>query len=133
MNVDNQSDKSLKGLKVLVAEDNKMNVMVLKKILAKWEVECDIAENGIQVLEMLKCKVYDLIFMDLQMPEMDGYEATKNIREQKDSYYQTIPIIALTANAMLDKTNEILNKGMSDYVAKPFNPEELKKLIQKYI
>jgi CheY-like chemotaxis protein len=133
MNTDNQSDKNLKGLKILIAEDNKMNIMVLKKILAKWEVECDVAENGIQVLDLLKNKVYSLIFMDLQMPDMDGYEATKNIREQTDSYYQTIPIIALTANTMLDKTNEIIKMGMNDYVTKPFNPDELREMMRKYI
>lgn len=120
---------SLKGHKVLLVEDNAMNVLVAKRFLDKWELAFDHAENGKIATEMVAANDYGLILMDLQMPEMDGYEATNCIRASGDM----IPIIALTASAMQETQERILETGMCDFVLKPFNPKELYAKICKYL
>jgi len=121
--------RPLQGLRVLLAEDNRVNVMVACKFLRKWEIEVDVAANGIIAVEMVKQKRYDLILMDLHMPEMGGIEATEQIRKLPDEDDSRIPIIALTASAMLETRNEVAEAGMNDYISKPFNPAELKQKI----
>ncbi|MEO6150856.1 MAG: ATP-binding protein, partial [Mucilaginibacter sp.] len=93
---------SLKGTKILIAEDNQINVIIAKQFMAQWDVECDIAENGEIALMLAQTNDYDMILMDLQMPEMDGYQTTTAIRLLPGEKYQKLPIIALTASAMLD-------------------------------
>lgn len=117
-------------LNILVAEDNAMNVMLMKKLLASWDVKADFALNGLEAYEMAKEKFYDIILMDIHMPVMDGYESSKMII----SFYKDKPevpyIIALTASVANDIYNKIKFAGLNDYVLKPFNPTELKnKLI----
>ncbi len=124
--------RSLKGLKVLVAEDNKINVLVARQFLKHWDVECEVAENGFQALNMVQQHHYSVILMDLQMPVMDGYEATKRIRELSDEKYQKLPIIALTASVMVDHRDKAFFVGFNDYVGKPFTPRELYSKISKY-
>ena len=114
---------------ILLAEDNKVNVKIACKFLKKWGLEVDVAENGLVAVELAKNKKYDLVLMDLQMPVMDGYEATKRIR----GMYPDIPIIALTASALLEVKAEAIAAGMSDYASKPFNPTELRKKINQFL
>ncbi len=122
---------SLKGVKVLLAEDNKINQVVAGKFLSKWGVEMDIAENGEEALKMVQAKEYNLVLMDLQMPVLDGFEATKMIRNLGGKY-STLPIIALTASAVLEIHEEAMSAGMDDFVTKPFDPKLLNSKIHAY-
>ncbi|GAA4341064.1 hypothetical protein GCM10023149_53030 [Mucilaginibacter gynuensis] len=124
--------KSLKGTKLLIAEDNQINITLAKQFMAQWDVECDIAENGKIALMLVQTNNYDMVLMDLQMPEMDGYQTTTAIRELPDDKYRKLPIIALTASAMLDIQDRAFTVGMDDYLSKPFNPNDLHKKIAHY-
>ena len=124
---------SLKGHRVLLVEDNRVNVVVAKKFLKKWELEVDVAENGRVALEKALQNDYDLILMDLQMPEMDGFEATSKIRKLPDPQKSAVPIIALTASALIQVRDQVYNAQMNDFVSKPFNPAELFKKIRKHL
>jgi PAS domain S-box-containing protein len=124
--------KSLKGTRVLIAEDNKINVMVAQRFLQQWQVECHIAENGLIALQMVQEKEYDLVLMDLHMPEMDGLEATAAIRNLEETVYRELPIIALTASASEEVKDKVLRSGMNDYVTKPFDPDDLYNKISKH-
>jgi len=115
--------EGLENRRILLAEDNKINQLVAKKILAKWKVHLDIANDGLEVLEHLQTKDYDLILMDIQMPNMNGYEATNAIRALNNEK-ANIPIIALTASDYSIAMN-IKNSGMNDFLTKPFNPNDL--------
>ena len=126
------SQEKLAGLEVLLVEDNPLNQLVTKKIVTAWGANIDIANNGKECLKVLSHKTYDVILMDLQMPEMDGYEATRVIRSQMTPPIQHIPIIALTANAFTGMDAECLKVGMNDYVSKPFEPGYLYNKIVKY-
>jgi CheY-like chemotaxis protein/nitrogen-specific signal transduction histidine kinase len=125
--------KSLSGIKILMAEDYAINVMVARQFLQNWDIDFDIAENGLAALDMVQKEDYDLVLMDLQMPEMDGYQATKEIRKLDHVKYQKLPIIALTASAMLDIKDKAFEVGMNDYISKPFNPNELYKKITQHV
>lgn len=124
--------ESLKGIRMLIAEDNLINVLLAQEFLSQWDVECDVAENGLLALELIQTNDYDLVLMDLQMPEMDGYETTKRVRELNDDKYKQLPIIALTASAMLNIKDKAFMVGMNDYISKPFNPDELYMKIKHY-
>ncbi len=123
----------LKGKKILLAEDNVVNQKVMKRFLERWEVEMTIVENGIEVLEALKKSRYDVILMDLQMPKMDGYEATKAIRTLSDPSKRETPIVALTAAALQEVKEKVFASGMNDFVTKPFNPTELQQKLAELI
>ncbi|SMD33684.1 PAS domain S-box-containing protein [Reichenbachiella faecimaris] len=121
-----------RNINILVAEDNRANQIVLEKFLEKWGVQVEFVENGLQAVSRSKTEQFDMILMDLQMPEMDGYQATIEIRKNKTEYAAHIPIIALTASALLDVRKKVKELGMTDYITKPFNPEELYRKILKY-
>jgi signal transduction histidine kinase len=116
---------SLKGLKVLVVEDNLVNQKIVAKYLMKWEASHDVAENGKIAVEKVRSGMYDVVLMDLHMPEMSGYEATLKIRAMEGKYFQDLPIIALTASVFLEDRDKIFKFGMSGFITKPFNPTEL--------
>ncbi|RKR81919.1 phospho-acceptor domain-containing protein [Mucilaginibacter gracilis] len=124
--------KSLKGVKLLIAEDNQINVILAKQYMKLWDVECDVAENGEIALTLVQTNNYDMVLMDLQMPELDGYQTTVAIRNLPDEKFKNLPIIALTASAMLDIKDQAFVVGMNDYLSKPFNPDELYKKIHNY-
>lgn len=111
-------------VRVLVAEDNATNQVVVKAVLAKFEIVPDVVENGVQAVEAVRRKLYDVVLMDVHMPEMDGLEAARVIRSLKGEVART-PIIALTANALSSDSNECRAAGMNGYVAKPFRAEDL--------
>lgn len=124
--------KPSNNLRLLVAEDNQVNQLVISKFLAKWGIALDFARNGVEAVEAARKKRYSLILMDLQMPELDGYKATQIIRKMPETYYNVVPIIALTASAMLDVKDKVYASGMNDYISKPFSPQELYKKIMSY-
>lgn len=128
----NVQKKTLKGLRILIVDDNKINVLLVKQFFKLWNIESDKAENGLIAVEKVQQKDYDLVLMDLQMPVMDGYEATRAIRKLKGNKYRALPIIALTASAVGDVKAEVLKSGMNDYISKPFNPETLFNKINFY-
>jgi signal transduction histidine kinase/CheY-like chemotaxis protein len=117
-----------KGLRVLVVEDNEINASILISFLRKWGILIKEAENGVHALELIKFHKFDLILMDLEMPEMDGYTAIKKIRET-----DTItPVLAFTATLLENMKSLISENGFNDYVLKPYRPAELKKKILQY-
>jgi PAS domain S-box-containing protein len=121
-----------RSIRVLLVEDNRVNQMVAMNFLQNWGIHTVVASNGKEAVELIKEKRYDLVLMDLQMPVMNGYEATRAIRSMDDPYFQNIPIIALTASAMIEMRSKVLSTGMSDYMSKPFHPAELQRIISKY-
>ncbi|HAA11543.1 MAG TPA: hypothetical protein DCE41_07525 [Cytophagales bacterium] len=127
-----QADELLQQIKVLLVEDNPVNQLVATKFLRRWKIQYEIAQNGLEAVETIKSKGYNVVLMDLQMPEMDGYEASRTIRSFEDPYFREIPIIALTASAMQDVRNKVMASGMTDFVTKPFNPVELRRKIVQY-
>jgi PAS domain S-box-containing protein len=130
--ISRRSRGDIRHLRVLMAEDNKINRMIVEKIFSGWEVPLDCVENGKQALELLEQKHYDVVLMDIQMPEMDGYEACRFIRQHADLRIAGIPVIAITAHAMASEKDKCLRNGMNDYICKPFEPDELKAMICRY-
>lgn len=124
-------EKSGPNLFILLAEDNKINQAVAKKILIKLGHFVDIANDGLEAIEMLKEKEYDLILMDMQMPNLSGIEATEKIRKEEKTP-KHIPIIALTANAMPPDKQRCLSAGMDDYLSKPLRINELQSMLAKH-
>jgi signal transduction histidine kinase/DNA-binding response OmpR family regulator len=128
--------KDFKG-KVLIVEDNIVNQYVVMGLLEEFELEGDIASNGLEAIQLIKessSDTYQLILMDCQMPKMDGYEATKKIRSGlADERYVSIPIVAMTANAMKGDKEKCLTAGMSDYMSKPVDPNLLLEKLHKWL
>lgn len=120
----------LHGARILLVEDNKVNQFLAKALLTSWKATVDISEDGADAVERVTSGDYALVLMDLQMPVMDGFEATSVIRNGLKS---SIPIIGLSANALNDERERSLQIGMDDYVSKPFKPELLYGIIQSYL
>jgi PAS domain S-box-containing protein len=120
-------------LNVLVADDNQINRMLIDKVLKKWGISADFAINGRQAVEKIELnRNYDLVLMDIHMPEMDGLEAAQRIRANKDPYFQQLHIIALTASMLTNQMDLIGDAGMNDYILKPFDPKGLYDKISKF-
>lgn len=119
---------------ILLAEDNKINQQLAIDTIKSWEknINIDIAENGKQAIEMLESKRYHMVFMDIQMPEMDGIEATRYIRNKFPEDYKKLPIIAMTAHALKNERDHFIKAGIDDYISKPFAPEVLTQKISFY-
>ncbi|HEY8928087.1 MAG TPA: ATP-binding protein [Mucilaginibacter sp.] len=125
--------ENLSNLKMLIAEDNPVNVLLMKKLLSKWKISPTIADNGERAIEIYRNGDFDIILMDLQMPVMNGFDAAMEIRKMPDAKKANVPIIALTAAALLDIEEQVLNAGMNDYVSKPFKPEQLMEKIHNLV
>lgn len=125
--------EQLGKVRILLAEDNAINQLVARNFIEKWGAELEIAGNGKEAVEILKARDFDLVLMDLQMPEMDGYEATRSIRAMADDKYRRLPIIALTASSLHEVQEQYIASGMNDFVRKPFNPDELYSMISRYM
>jgi PAS domain S-box-containing protein len=125
--------KDLNGVNILFVEDNKVNQTVGTRTLGKWGATVDIAVNGKIAIEMLAVKNYDLILMDLQMPEMDGMETTEYIRKQMQPPASLTPVIAMTAAAFMGEYDKCIAAGMNDYLSKPFNPDDLYNKIRNQL
>ncbi len=120
------NNASLKGARILLAEDNSLNQFVAKQLLKKWNAEVSVAETGKEALKSLQELEFDVVLMDLQMPEMNGFEATAEIRGGKHKNINTaIPIIALTADAFDETRKKVLDAGMNDFITKPFKQDDL--------
>jgi CheY-like chemotaxis protein len=120
--------------RALVVEDNVINQLVAKGMLSKLGVHAESVGNGLEALDALEQFSYDLVFMDCQMPVMDGYEATKRIRDQSSAVKDhAIPIIAITANAMQGGRERCIEAGMDDYLAKPVDSAKLYRVLEKWL
>jgi CheY-like chemotaxis protein len=117
---------------VLVVEDHVTNQIVAVKLLEQQGCRVDVASNGREAVEATSHISYDCIFMDCQMPEMDGFAATAAIRQREAATGQQVPIIAMTANAIQGDRERCLEAGMTDYVSKPFTPQQLAGMLQKW-
>lgn len=118
------------GAKILLAEDNPVNQQVAVALLERWGHEVTVALNGVEALAALEKEPFDLVLMDVQMPELDGLEATRRIRQ--DSRFASIPVVALTAHALREERDKCADAGMDDYLSKPFRPEDLQALVEKW-
>ena len=123
----------LAGMKVLLVEDHIVNQKIVTKLMQKWKVDLAIAEDGNQALDLIMNNPeFDLVLMDLHMPVVGGFEATKLIRAQEGTYFKHIPIIALTADVSADVKEETLSVGMNDFISKPFDPLKLFEVLNKF-
>ncbi|KPP98941.1 ATP-binding protein [Marinobacter sp. HL-58] len=117
-------------LNLLLVEDNQVNQVVASSMLRKLGHKVTLAENGKRALEALKSGTFDIVLMDCQMPVMDGYEATRKIRENPE--WHSLPVIAVTANVMQGDRDDCLESGMNDYITKPYNRADLKSIIDRW-
>ncbi|QTA82393.1 Two component system response regulator/histidine kinase [Desulfonema limicola] len=118
---------------ILLVEDNALNQRVALAMLKKFSIAVDVADNGLEAVKALQKKEYDLVLMDMQMPEMDGVQAARIIRSQAPgSLNQGVPIVAMTANTRKEDRERCFEAGMEDYLTKPINPSELLAVIEKY-
>jgi PAS domain S-box-containing protein len=122
---ESQEPEFTQELNILLVEDNSLNQILAKKVLTDWNWKVDIAENGLIAVEKLQKKDYDVVLMDIQMPEMDGYEATRRIRKTLEGPKNHTPIIAMTAHALAGEAEKCINVGMDDYISKPFDKKVL--------
>lgn len=127
-----QPSRAFNDLTILLAEDNVINQKIVVQLLSKRGVKVITASNGMEAVERAGERKYDLVFMDVQMPELDGFDATRQIRRNKKSPNSGTPIIALTANAMKGDRELCLESGMNDYLSKPLNPDEVFHIIEQY-
>jgi CheY-like chemotaxis protein len=118
---------------VLVVDDNQINRLLINKVLAKWGATADFAENGLQAVEKIEDNInYDVVLMDIYMPEMGGLEATQVIRSKQEPYFRELPIIALTASMLTSEIDDMEKAGMNDYIIKPFDPKNLFEKLSRY-
>ncbi len=130
----NRGASGTKRGKILLVEDNQMNRIVAQAMLKKQGFDCDLACNGIEAIEWLRKKTYDLIFMDCQMPDMDGFETTRLIRDPASGVLDNgVPVIALTAYAMKGDRERCLEAGMNDYLSKPLKYDELSVVLDQWL
>ena len=119
--------------RVLLAEDNPVNQVLAKAILTSLGLTVDVANNGAQALALVAKNAYDVVFMDCQMPVMDGYQATAAIRARQAEGVKRVPIVALTANAMEGDRAQCLAAGMDDYLAKPYSKNQLQQVLMRWL
>jgi PAS domain S-box-containing protein len=124
--------QELKGLRVLVADDNEVNVYVLTNLLTRWGVEHEVVTNGRDAVEHIQERHYDVVLMDLRMPELDGYAATRQIRALPDPRFARLPIVAISASTRMGHQHELDAAGFTEFVGKPINPDILFAKLARY-
>jgi CheY-like chemotaxis protein len=117
-------------LKILVADDDSLNQRLMQVLLSREGHEVDVASNGLEAFDAVKFKTYDLVFMDLQMPVMDGMEASRRIREWEESSQQHTFIIALTASYLPEEGHRLFESGIDNYISKPFQLEHIERMLK---
>jgi len=121
------------GKKVLIVDDNEINILIAKRILMKWGLQIDFASDGYEAIENITKNEYDLVFMDIKMPGINGFETTMIIRGMDEEYYKKLPIVALTASTLHDEENKFKDSGMNGHILKPFSPVEIKKVLSDFL
>jgi PAS domain S-box-containing protein len=121
-----------KANRILIVEDNQINQAYLSGILENWNIQYDVANHGVEALKLLEFKPYDLVLMDIRMPIMDGYETTIRTRSNHSGLNHTVPIVALTASALVDEKERALAAGMNFHLTKPFTPDQLAQVFKKF-
>jgi CheY-like chemotaxis protein len=122
------------NVRILVADDDATNRAVARAMLSRLGYKADLVSDGVEVIEALKACRYDLVLLDCEMPKMDGYQAARRIRDgEAGSSNATVPLLALTANALMGAREKCLAAGMSDYLAKPIEPQQLKELVDRWL
>ncbi|MFA7340724.1 MAG: ATP-binding protein [Candidatus Obscuribacterales bacterium] len=128
----NQRNFSTRKIRALVADDNKLNQQVAKLLLQGLNLEVEVVENGMEAVATFDSGKFDIVFLDCQMPELDGYAAARIIKKLQEQRETHIPIIAMTANALEGSREDCLAAGMDDYIAKPIEPAELEKILRSW-
>jgi len=118
---------------LLLVDDNKVNLLFLKRLLDKWNCTSDSVESGMLAIDLLRNKKYDLVFLDIQMPEMDGYEVSSFVRNELKISSTDMPIIAITADVLSDQYLKMESSGMNGMITKPFDPKDIKHSIEEWI
>ncbi len=131
-NLNKLSTQDFSGLNVLVAEDNELNQQFIGSLLRKFNIQFDMANNGIEAIQISQDKKFDLILMDLQMPECDGFQASRTIRKSMNNPNRTVPIVACTASGLFNEQKEAYDAGMDDFLTKPFSQRKFLEVINQY-
>jgi len=129
--LDEEAERVASRFKILLTEDNLVNQRLALRLLRKMGHQVAVAQTGREALNALRLEKFNLVLMDVQMPEMDGFEATKEIRNSEQGLQEHVPVIAMTAHAMSGDHESCLKAGMDDYIAKPINREELRQVIER--
>jgi len=122
----------VKDVNILLVDDDEINRLVATTFLRKWDITVTVATNGKEALDVIHTKKFQMIMMDLHMPEMDGYECTAKIRAMEDEYFKNVPIIVFSASYTIDSKRKAAEYGMTDFMNKPFRHEELQEKIMTY-
>jgi CheY-like chemotaxis protein len=125
---DQFADKETSPLKILVVDDDALNRRLMKVLLTHEGYQVDIASNGLEAFDAIKTQKFDIVFMDLRMPEMDGLEASRRIREWEDGGQHTF-IVGLTASYLPEEGPKMFEAGIDNYISKPFEMEHIKRLL----
>ncbi|WEK19718.1 MAG: PAS domain S-box protein [Candidatus Pedobacter colombiensis] len=121
------------GKKILIVDDNEINLLIARRILGKFGLHIDFAFNGDEAILKIKEQTYDLVFMDIKMPGIDGFETTRIIRGLPEDYFKMVPIIALTASTLHNEYSKFKESGMNGHILKPFKPEEIRELLSLHL
>ncbi len=121
------------NIRILVVEDGVMNQQVMGLILKQLGLSCDFVSNGLEALDILETKAYDLVFMDCVMPEMDGYAATQELRRREEKSEQKTLIVAMTAKNQPEDRDKCLAAGMNDYISKPIQVKEVQRVLEQFL
>lgn len=124
---------AFEGKRILIVDDNEINILIAKRILIKWGLNIDFASNGYKAIECITNHKYDLVFMDIKMPGLTGFETTTIIRGMEEEYYRNLPIVALTASTLHNEESKFKESGMNGHVLKPFSPTEIKKVLSRFL
>jgi CheY-like chemotaxis protein len=124
-----KSNDQFKNKLIVLAEDNTFNANIARRFITGWGAQLEVVVDGRQALEFVSRRKYDLILMDIQMPELDGFACTRKIRK----HFKDVPILAITASPKNEIIQEILACGMNDFVSKPFKPNELRNKLLEYL
>lgn len=131
-----QQNKKNSDYRILLVEDNELNMEIMEEMLDMTGIETEKAYNGQEAMEMMRSHpagYYDLIFMDIQMPVMNGYEATRQIRQMEQNTNRHIPIFAVSANALAEDIRNATEAGMDGHISKPVDPDSLENVLRQYL